>query len=170
MMTNNNSSGNAVLRKIAAISFFLCLGIVFTFSQANKSSNDPSILTSKNLNQQGKASDDWWKPIVKKHGIKFEPYTIHENYLIIGEKTLKDGVENFKNSIAIKNDIKSYWIYNFKSATYDNKSSQLNIYGCTMEKFDMNSESKEPLSSYGNMTYKINLITKRGMMADTIPY
>jgi beta-lactamase regulating signal transducer with metallopeptidase domain len=166
MMTKNIPSGNAILRKITAISFVLILGIVFTLSQAN---NSLSVSIGK-LNQKENATEDWWKPIVKKHGIKFEPYIIHENYLIIGEITLKDGIQNYKNSIAIKNDIKTYWIYKFKSATYDNKSSQLNIYGCTMEKFDMNSDSKEPLSSYGNMTYKINLITKRGMMADTIPY
>jgi bla regulator protein blaR1 len=170
MMSKNSPSNYAILRKIIAISFSLFLGIAFTFSQGNKSNNDPSSLTSNPLNQQGKASDDWWKPIVKKHGIKFESYTIHENFLIIGEKTLTDNLETYKNSIAIQNANKSYWIFKFKSATYNNLSKQLNIYGCAMEKFNMNPESKEPLSSYKNITYKINFITKREMMADTIPY
>ena len=70
----------------------------------------------------------------------------------------------------IEKKAKNYWIYNFKTATFDNKSQQLKIYGCTMEKFDMNSETTVPLSSYTNINYSINFSSKISSMRDTIPY
>jgi hypothetical protein len=170
MMTKSNPSHNSILRKIVAVSLFLFLGIVFTFSQGGKMNSESSNLTSISLSQQDGASNGWWKPIVKKHGITYDSYTIHGSFLILGKKTINNEIESFRDVTAIQNQANNYWIYKSKSASYDSKIKRLKIFDCTMEKFEKDSEKTEPLSSYKHISYSINFDTQISTMADTITY
>ena len=168
MMTKNRPLQNEILRKIVAISFFLFLGIVFTFSQVNKLKSVPSDNLRITLNQEDKDSNEWWRSIVKEHGIKFDSYTIYENYLILGEKKSKENFETFDNSIAISNDINRYSIYYFKTSTYDMAEKKLKMNDCTTDVYDMKSEKTDPVLSFKHINYTIDFKTHFSTMADTL--
>lgn len=113
-------------------------------------------LTVTTYSQQSKNSDNWWAPIVEKHGIEFKTYTMRENYFIIGEKTLDKGIEIFKNPTIISDSKGTYWIYKSKMAYYDTKNRTLKMDGCSMEKFDKNSNKIFPMSTYPCVNYLMN--------------
>lgn len=117
------------------------------------------------LGQQGGVSDNWWKPIIKKHDLTLKSYTIHENCLIIGEKTLKNNIEFFTDVTIISNGKETYWIYKSKTATYDSKNRILEIQKCSMEKFDIKSDKTIPLSTYPRVYYLMNFEKNTTKMA-----
>lgn len=150
MMTKNKSLHNAILRKIAGVSLILLIGTAFTLGQADKLKNDSSNLIPKSSIQQANISDQWWIPIVKKHGINYESFTVHGNFVIFGKKTINGDIESFNDVVAIENGKKAeaYIIFKSKTASYDSKSNALTINDCTMENFSRNSNNIEPLKSY----------------------
>jgi len=79
MMTQSRPSNNAILRKIAAISLFLFLGIAFTFSQENKLTGNVSNFDTV-----------WLKPILQKHKIDLKQF----NYKNIFRMAPKDSTTN----------------------------------------------------------------------------
>lgn len=113
-------------------------------------------ITATTSSQQSKISDNWWAPIVKKHGLEFKSYTMRENYFIIGEKTLDKSIEIFTNPTIISDSKGTYWIYKSKMAYYDTKNRTLKIDRCNMEKFDKNSNKIVPLSTYPCVNYLMN--------------
>jgi beta-lactamase regulating signal transducer with metallopeptidase domain len=167
MMTRSGTSNNVFLRKITAISLFLFLGIAFTFSQVNKLNSEAPNLMAKSLMQQDNNSGDWWKSIVEKHGINYESFTIHENFVIFGKKTIYNNLESFNDVVAISNDGYTYSIYKSKTASYDNKNRRLKINDCSIEKFDWNSRTTLPSLQ---MNINITVDFKKGweIMADTL--
>ena len=104
----------------------------------DKSNNDTSDTIEKSVILQDNNSDRWWLQIVKKHGINYKSYTIHNEFVIFGDKTIKNDLESFSNVIAISNDNDTYSIYRSKTASYDIKSHWLLIYDCTLERFFWN--------------------------------
>jgi len=109
-----------------------------TPKQYDRSNNDTSDTIEKSVILQDNNSDRWWLQIVKKHGINYKSYTIHNEFVIFGDKTIKNDLESFSNVIAISNDKDTYSIYRSKTASYDIKSHCLKIYDCTLERFFWN--------------------------------
>jgi len=109
-----------------------------TPKQNDRSNNDTSDTIEKSVILQDNNSDRWWLQIVKKHGINYKSYTIHNEFVIFGDKTIKNDLESFSNVIAISNDNDTYSIYRSKTASYDIKSHWLKIYDCTLERFFWN--------------------------------
>lgn len=108
--------------------------------------------------QQDNATEQWWKPIVKEHGIKYDSYTIHERFVIFGKKTTKDNKESFNDVVAISHykdeyDKEFYRMYKSKTASYDGKGKVLEFTDCSMNIYSLNSESIEPLHSYIHLNY-----------------
>jgi hypothetical protein len=103
--------------------------------------------------QQDNAADQWWKQIVKKHGINYDSYTVHERFVLFGKKTTNDNIESFNDVVAIEhyrdeNNKEFYRIYKSKTASYDGKRKVLEFTDCAMNIYSLNSESIEPLHSY----------------------
>ena len=123
MMTQRRPSNNAVLRKIAAVSLFLLLGITFAFSQENALNNNLSAI-----------ENGWWKPILKKHNFDLRKFN-YKNIINMGMKdttqsTLclemgnSDSLNNrkipYKDAILIsKGTGQTYWIIKSEYARHD---------------------------------------------------
>ena len=168
MTTKSKSSNNAMLPKIAAFLLFLPLGVAFAHSQVDNLNGNTSNLISKSLIQQDNTSGDWWKPIVKKHGINYESYTVHNNYVIFGKKTINGDLELYYDVVAISKGIKveGYDIYKTKTASYDSKKNELTINDCTIESFDWNSKSAEAVKSYTHILIVADFNKNTTLMAD----
>ena len=107
--------------------------------------------------QQVNKPDDWWTAVIKKHNIKFDSYTLHGNYFIIGEKTNEGDIEIFKNVIVIPKSSEGYWIIKSNQATYDSTTTILKINDCTMESFSNDPKSLNPIESYDHTDFIINI-------------
>jgi hypothetical protein len=122
MMTKSRPSHNAILRKIAASTLFLFLGIAFTFSQEN--------MLNKNTSN---FENGWWYSILQKHKIDLKQFnykntfdmgmndTINNFWLEIGNS---DSLNNrnipFKDAIFIyKGSGQTYWIWTSEYARHD---------------------------------------------------
>jgi hypothetical protein len=160
MMKKNESLHNAILRKIAGVSLILLIGTAFTLGQTDKLENYSSNLLPKSTTQQDNISDQWWKPIVSKHGINYESFTIHQQFVIFGNKTINDDIESFTDVVAISNRGDStYCIYKSKTASYDIKNKVLDINNCTMDIFNWNSKPTEPVKLYADIKYRVDFVT-----------
>jgi hypothetical protein len=140
MMTQRRPSNNAVLRKIAAISLFLLLGITFTFSQENELNGNTSAI-----------ENGWWKPIFKKHNIDLKKF----NYKSIINMGMKDTTENtlslemgnsdslnnrkipYKDAILISRGAgQTYWIITSEYARHDLDNNKLILKNGEMACYD----------------------------------
>lgn len=169
MTTKSKSLHNAILSAIAAILLFLPLGVAFAHSQVENVNGDTSTLITKSVIQQDNNSDDWWKPIVKKHGINYESYTVHKYYVVLGKKTINGDIESFNDVVAIsksKEIVDGYIIYKTKTASFDSKKNELTINDCTMDVFGWNSKSTEPVKSYTHILIVADFNKNTTLMAD----
>jgi hypothetical protein len=124
--------------------------------------------TSLSYCQSNQANEDWWKPIVKKHNINYESYTVHGQFVIFGKKVTTNDLESFSDVTLISNGKNNYTIYTSKEALYDMKSTVLRIYDCTMKVYDWNSISIEPSNTYNHISFRVNFTKGFSHMADTI--
>ena len=169
MTTKSKSLQNAILSKIAAILLFLPLGVAFALSPVENVNGDTSIRIPKSVIQQDNNSDDWWKPIVKKHEINYESYTVHKYYVVLGKKTINGDIESFSDVVAIsksKEIIDGYIMYKTKTASFDNKKNELTINDCSMDVFGWNSKITEPVKSYKHIIIIADFTKNTTLMAD----
>jgi hypothetical protein len=147
MMTQMGPSNNAVLRKTAAISLFLLLGITFAFSQENESINKTSAI-----------KNGWWNPIFKKHKIDLEKF----NYINTFDIGMNDTINNlclemgnsdslnirkipYKDAILIsKGAGQTYWIITSEFARHDLDNNILVLTNGLMSYYDFNSKDVIP--------------------------
>jgi beta-lactamase regulating signal transducer with metallopeptidase domain len=168
MMTESKPLHNAVFRKIAGVSLILLIGVTFTLCQADKLNNGSSDLMPKSSIQQGNISDQWWSPIVSKHGIKNDSYTVHDQFVIFGNKTTTGDIESYTDVVAISNrNDSTYCIYKSNIASYDNKNKMLNINDCTMNIFELYSNDTEPVKSYTNINFRVDFNKSIYLMANS---
>jgi beta-lactamase regulating signal transducer with metallopeptidase domain len=161
MMTSSKPLHNAIVRKIAGVLLILIIAITYTLCQVDKVNNDSSGLMAKSLILQNINSDQWWKPIVKKHGINSESFTVHQQFVIFGKKTIQGDIESFTDVVIIQNlkdSTYTYRIFKSKVASYDTKNKLFNIPDCTMNIFEWKSKNTEPLHSWTNINYKVDFI------------
>jgi hypothetical protein len=169
MTTKSKSLHNAILPMIAAILLFLPVGVAFAHSQVDNLNGSTSNLIAKSLIQQDNNSDDWWKPVVKKHGINYESYTVHKYYVVLGKKTINGDIESFNDVVAIsksKEVVDGYIIYKTRTASFDSKRNELTINDCTMDIFGWNSKSTEPVKSYTHILIVADFNKNTTLMAD----
>ena len=110
--------------------------------------------------RQKNRDSDWLKPIVKKHSISIELYSIYENNIVIGKKSVSESHEKYNNVIAIKNSSDNYYICTCESASYDISTRTLNLNNCTEEKFNKNSETTIPIRSEKHVSFSSNFEKK----------
>jgi hypothetical protein len=140
-----------------------------THSQVENVNRDTSRLITKSVIQQDNNSDDWWKPIVKKHGINYKSSTVHNYYVVLGNKAINGDIESFNDVVAISKSneiVEGYIIYKTKTASFDSKKNELTINDCTMDVFGWNSKITEPVRSYTHIIIVANFTNNFTLMAD----
>jgi hypothetical protein len=145
MKTNRRTSSLTIL-----IGLLIFSGIELSFCYVNQS------------------NDDWWKPLVKKHNIQYLSYTVHGQFVIFGKKTVTGDLESFNDVTAISNGKNNYTLYSSREASYNNKTTVLRIYDCTMKVYDWNSKSNEPSNTFNHISYTVNFSKGFSNMADTL--
>jgi hypothetical protein len=169
MTTKSKSVHNAILSTIATILLLLPLGVAYAHSQGENVDGNTSTLITKSVIQQDSNSDDWWKPVVKKHGIKYESYTVHNYYVVLGKKTVNGDIESFNDVVAIsksKEIVDGYIMYKTKTASFDSKKNELTINDCTMDVFGWDSKITEPVKSYKHILIVADFNKNTTLMAD----
>jgi len=110
MMTKNDSSGNAIFRKIATIPLFLVLAITLALGQENKPKD--SVMNFEN---------EWWYPILKKHNIEPSGFNNFEKVFEMGTKnTINNRIVTIENAFfLIKTSNDEYFILKSPLAYHD---------------------------------------------------
>jgi hypothetical protein len=116
-----------------------------------------SMFTVTTYSQQDIQSEEWWAVIINKHDIKYDSYTLHGEYFIIGEKRNDGEIETFKAAIVISKGSGGYWIFKSESVSYDPNTTELKIDDCTMEKFGNDPNSFDPEISEKHINVSVNL-------------
>ena len=169
-MTQMGPSNNAVLRKIAAISLFLLLGITFTFCQENELISNTSAI-----------KNGWWNPIFKKHNIDLKKFN-YKNIINMGmkdttESTLSlemgnsDSLNNrkipYKDAILIsKGAGQTYWVITSEYARHDLDNNILILKNGQMACYDLIYKNIIPTNSDSFQEISIN-IQKNMMIIST---
>ena len=167
MMTKCKPLHKAMLKMAAGVSLILFIGVAFTLCKADKSYDDSTNLKTKSSIHTGNTSNQWWNPIVIKHGIKNESFTVHEQFVIFGKKTTSGDTESFTDVVAISNrEDSTYCIYKSNTASYDINNKLLNIENCSMNIFKRGSKNTKPVESYANINFSADFIKSLYMMVD----
>jgi hypothetical protein len=136
MMTKNNSSGNAIFRKIATIPLFLVLAITLALGQENKPKD--SVMNFEN---------EWWYPILKKHNIEPSGFNNFEKVFEMGTKnTINNRIVTIENAFfLIKTSNDEYFILKSPLAYHDLDKNIITCDKGTMDTFKIKSEDTEPI-------------------------
>jgi len=149
MMTKNNSTGNAIFRKIATIPLFLILAITLAFGQENKPKN--SVMNSEN---------EWWYPILKKHNIEPSGFNNFEKVFEMGTKnTINNRIVTLENAFfLIKTGNDEYYILKSPLAYHDLDKNIITCDKGTLETFKIKSEDTESFEkrSFKKLELQIN--------------
>jgi len=138
------------------------------YQQYDKLYNDGSDPIEKSVTLQDNISNEWWLPIVKKHGINYESYTIRNEFVIFGKKTTNGDIESFNDVIAISSDKDNYCIYRSKTASYEIKSKWLKINDCSMEWYYWDPSYTSTLEPFYHKNVSINLDKGWMITSDTL--
>ena len=161
-MTQMGRSNNSVLRKTAAISLFLLLGITFAFSQENE------IISNTSATKNG-----WWNPVFKKHNIDLEKFNFKNTF----DMGMNDTINNlclemgnsdslncrkipYKDAILIsKGAGQTYWIITSEFARHDLDNNILMLRNGQMSYYDFISKNVIPsdTSSFQEMIIDIRM-------------
>lgn len=158
-MMNNTYKGNGgILRKLAALPLFLILVAVFTFCE---NETDPVFVPFQSMENY---ANDWWKPILKKHGITPRAYNNFEYIFEMGSTNAID--ENNVVSLTeafflIRDNESSYAIIRSPSATHDLKTGIISGGEGSLEAFDLFQEEPEPLSQMEMKNFRFQLIEQK---------
>ena len=154
-------SDNAHLRRIAATSLFLLLGVTITFCQENKPISNASSI-----------DNGWWIPILKKHNIDLKTFN-YKNIINIGmmdnsdnnlslEMGNSDSLKNrnipYKNAILISpGGGKTYWIITSEYARHDLDNYSLILRNGQMACYDFTSENVTPIDTSSLLEMSIDI-------------
>jgi len=155
MMDKIDHRKNAVIGKIATLPLFLILGMVLSFCEAEQESNaDPA-------NSMEFYANDWWKPILEKHGITPGAYNNFEYIFEMGSTNSidADNVVTLKDAFfLLRTDEGSYAILRSPLATHDLKTNIISAMEGSMSTYDLHQAEPEPLSYYEMKNFSFQLV------------
>jgi beta-lactamase regulating signal transducer with metallopeptidase domain len=164
MMTKNNPSGNAVFRKIVAISIFLIMTITLTFSQENK-------ITTNVINYE----NEWWYPILQKHKVDIKQFNFINTFNTGSSDSIRSIAfeigncdSTHKSILTLKDPFfilrESEDAYSFitaKLAIHDLENSQIKWKVGKIEEFGYKTDDFEPSKNYSFDELNIDLKTNK---------
>ena len=154
MMNNRDNGKNAYLRTLATIPLLLALLATLTFCETEeKPAFDPGFDMEHYAN-------DWWKPILEKHGIKPRAYNNFEFIFEMGSTNSID--ENNVVSLTdafflIRKDESEYGILRSPLAYHNLETGTISGEEGTIETFSFLDDTPEPMGhmEMKNFTYKL---------------
>ena len=157
MMDKTNHRKNSVIGKLATLSLFLLLALVMSFCEVEQESEpDPSASMEFYAN-------DWWKPILEKHGITPRVYNNFEYIFEMGSTNSIDenNVVTLEDAfILLRTDENSYAILRSPLATHDLKTNIISAMEGSMNTYDLHQAEPEPLNYYEMKNFRFKVVTK----------
>ncbi len=155
MMDKTNHRKNSVFGKIATLPLFLILGMVLSFCEVEQESGaDPAASLEFYAN-------DWWKPILEKHGITPRAYNNFEFIFEMGSTNSIDEnkVVTLKDAfILLRTDESSYAILRSPLATHDLKTNIIAAMEGSLDTYDLHQVEPEPLDHYEMKNFRYQLV------------
>jgi hypothetical protein len=151
MMTKNNSSVTAVVRKIAIVPLVLILAITLSFSQENLPKD--SLMNYAN---------NWWYPILQKHNIELAAFNNFENVFEIGTtNSLENGIVTLTDALFIFNEGDKYRILKSPLAYHDLDKKIISGDEGVMEVYKLDSEGSSPNEKHTFKKFVFQLSTDK---------
>lgn len=137
MMSKNNSSLRSMVSEIAIIPLVMILSITLSFSQIP----EDSTLSFEN---------EWWLPILQKHGKELLAFNNFENIFEMGEKnSINDGICTLVNAFLIVRDsLDNYLIIESPLVYHDFNNEKIKIKAGTVSKYKKDSDPYRPIERY----------------------
>ena len=150
MMTKNNSLVKSIVRRIAIIPLVFLLAVTLTFSQKTISSD--SLFKFEN---------EWWLPILEKHGKEILAFNNFEQIFEMGEEnSINNGICTLKNAyLIIRDSLDNYMIIESPLVYHDFNNEIIRTNSGTIMKFHKDSDPNKPLEKY--KIEKMELFTTR---------
>ena len=159
MMNKKNFGKSAVIGKLASVPLFLFLVMVLSFCEAEQESNvDPS--TSSEF-----YANDWWKPILEKHGIIPGAYNNFEYIFEMGSANSIDenNVVTLKDAfILLRTDGNSYTILRSPLATHNLETNMISCVEGSLDTYDLHQAEPEPVDHFEGKNIRFRLV-KNGL-------
>jgi hypothetical protein len=158
-MMNNKSRGHGeLLRKLAVLPLLMILLAILTFCE-NEPDPGPDPLQTMELD-----ANDWWKPILEKHGITPRAYNNFESIFEMGSTNSID--ENNVVSLTdafflIRKDKSYYAILRAPSATHDLKTGIISGTEGVLEAYDLLQDGTEPINQMEMKNFRYQLVEQK---------
>jgi hypothetical protein len=146
MMTKNNSSKMAMLKKIAVIPLFLTIGLLVINAQDPPPPPlppPPPPPPSVNVD-----ADQWWKTILQRHNVVPSAYNNLPNVFEMGEKnSIENGVATLEKAYVLVNNKDEYMIIESPLVYHEIKANIIKAKEGTLKKYRKDSKTLEPYTS-----------------------
>jgi len=147
MMTKNNSSGKAIIRKIAAFHLFLILAITLTFGQEIKQHND--LMNFQN---------EWWYPILKKLNIEPSGFNNFDGIFEMGSKNvINNGIVTLEDAFFLIKKDYGYIIIKSPLAYHDTETNTIKAAQGTIEYYYDDSKNNLPRNTMSLKVFEIQI-------------
>lgn len=136
MMTLENIRDHSVIKRLAVIPLFLLLAAGISFSQEGKSSE--SVESDVGAEGVVASANDWWKPILERHGIVASGYNNFEYVFEMGSSnSIENGVVTLKDAFfLIREKENLYTFIKSPRATHDLESNTIKGGKAIFESYD----------------------------------
>jgi hypothetical protein len=155
MMDKTNHRKNSVIGKMATLPLFLILGMVLSFCEVEQESDsDPAASMEFYAN-------DWWKPILEKHGITLKSYNNFEYIFEMGSTISIDenNVVTLKDAFfLIRTDESSYSILRSPFAKHNLETNIISGMEGSLDTYDLHQAEPEPLNYYKMTNFSFQLV------------
>lgn len=110
--------------------------------------------------------NEWWYPIVKKHGIKVPSFYTCKNVFETGKTVTKsDSTIEFQDAVLIINSGKEYYIFTSNHATHHVRSNTIVMKNGSSEMFNKDSVAPKPVEIVKFNYYKTDLVNNLSQLA-----
>ena len=154
-MDKTNHRKNSVIGKLATLSLFLFLALVMSFCEVEQESEpDPSASMEFYAN-------DWWKPILEKHGITQRAYNNFEYIFEMGSTNSidADNVVTLMDAFFLfRMDENSYAILRSPLATHDLETNIISATEGSLDTYDLHQAEPEPLDHFEGKNLRFQLL------------
>lgn len=158
MMNNTYRGHGELLRKFAALPLLMVLVAVLTFCE-----NEPEPGPDPSQTMEFYAND-WWKPILKKHGITPRAYNNFEFIFEMGSTNSIDenNVVSLKDAFfLIRKNESTYSILRSPSATHDLKTGIISGSEGSLESYELFREELEPVGQLEMKNFSYQLVEQK---------
>lgn len=148
MMTLNNSHDHSILKRLMVIPLFLLLAVLIAFSQktipVEGAENMMEVEEGSDALNMAVSNNDWWKPILERHGIVASGYNNFEYVFEMGSSnSIENGVVTLQDAFfLIRERGNLYTFIRSPLATHDLESNTIKGSEAIFESYDIEKGSE----------------------------